>query len=127
MEVNKIFLNDFFENEEVFKYFFQKSRGSFIQWYFYGVGKKNHDEILGRIEKILGPLDQKLKILCEKSNLEQTNRQKRIKARTKSNPKWSNFAELEQKRKQDEQNSQLIVSNLLRVLKEERWKGIEKK
>lgn len=126
MEDNKIFLKDLLGNEEVFKYFFQKSRGTFIQWYFVvgAPGRKFHDEISARLERILAPLDQKLKVTSEKAATDQLNRQKKMKARTKSNPKWSNFAELEQKRKQDEQTSLTSTAALLKILREERWKGI---
>lgn len=129
MEHNKIFLKDFFVecsgDEEVFKYFFLKSRGTFVQWYFNpnGAGKQYREQIEKSLEKILGPLDQKLKNIEEKVGNEQLNRQKKLKARSKSNPKWSNFAELEQKRKADESMSISTTQTLLTIITNEKWKG----
>lgn len=125
MEENKIFLKDFFGNEEVFKYFFQKSRGSFVQWYFQpgGGGRKFKDEIEMRLEKILAPLDAKLKVANEKFWTAQLARQKQLKSKAKSAINWTNFAELEQKRKVDEANSISSTEALLKILREERSKN----
>jgi len=121
----RFFLKDFFGEEEVFKYFFQKSRGNFLQWYFNGAGSKYREDIQARLEKTLSPLGAKLKTLTEKAATEQLNRQRK-KVRSKSTSSfWSNFAEFEQKRKQDEQNSQTATCGALKFLREERWKGCD--
>jgi hypothetical protein len=74
-------------------------------------------ELQEKLQRILAPLDQKLKTNIEKLVNEQ--KAKRSKQKSKST-KWSKTASMEQKRKRDEKNSISLVSEFQKKVKDER-------
>jgi len=120
MEENKIFLKEFFDDDQVFDYFFEKSFSTFVRWYFLpnAQGEPLRLEMQQKVQKILVPLDHKLVLSLEKLSVEQKAKQKSNK-QTKTSNKWNQAASMEQKRTRDEKNSRVVIIEFMKKIEEE--------